>query len=214
MVLLCGELAITVTITPHPHATTHTQDEDAATADGFFDMICKYQSQRLDEQRAFLPSRTGQTPRRIVSAPITKKTPEDDKLLEMLWSVQHSRLNEQRCEMPSAPHLVSRISRQGSQQHNDEESEAASSSSSEEEEEEVAEEVAVEEAEEKRDHLHDLLVHAQVWKQIRSSNTHTLLYTYTQHTCVHIHIKGCVLSCSFNFCCFCCFRVNSKRKQS
>ena len=183
MVLLCGELAITVTIILHPHATTHTQDEDAATADGFFDMICKYQSQRLDEQRAFLPSRTEQTPRRIVSAPITKKTPEDDKLLEMLWSVQHSRLNEQRCEMPSAPHLVSRISRQGSQQHNDEESEEASSSSSEEEEEEeVAEEVAVEEAEEKRDHLHDLLVHAQVWKQIRSSNTHT----YT-HSCIHIH---------------------------
>lgn len=136
----------------YSHHVYTTQEEDTATPDGFFDMICKYQSQRLDEQRASLPSRSSHTPRSVVPANTYKKNSDDDQLLEMLYKVQHSRLNEQRCEMPSAPHLISRMSGHCSQQHDDDvESDDVSS---EEEDEEEEEDPA--EAEEKRDHLHAL----------------------------------------------------------
>ena len=135
------------------------QEDDAAKTDVFFDMICKYQSQRLDEQRAFLPPCPSHSALQglpaSAPAPATstcKKASEDDQLLEMLFKLQHSRLNEQRCEMPSAPHLVSRC---GSQPHDDEdESDDVSSSSEEEEEEEEEDE---KEAEEARDHFEDYI---------------------------------------------------------
>jgi tetratricopeptide (TPR) repeat protein len=120
------------------------KEDDAAKTDGFFDMICKYQSQRLDEQRAVLPS-CPPHPLRPSLPPVVpaKKSSEDDQLLEMLFKLQHSRLNEQRCEMPSAPHLVSGAKRRGSQQgqqqrsdDGDDESDDVSSSEEEEEDEE------------------------------------------------------------------------------
>ena len=148
----------------HSHHICTTQEEDAATPDVFFDMICKYQSQRLDEQRASLPLRTSHTPRSVVPVTSYKKNSDDDQLLEMLYKVQHSRLNEQRCEMPSAPHLVSRINGRSSQQHHDDDVESDDVSSEEEEEEEEEGEEGEDplEAEERRDHLHDLIVQPQV----------------------------------------------------
>lgn len=119
-------------------------EDDVAKADSFFDMICKYQSQRLDEQRAVLPScpphplRLAPPTSTAASSAPCKKSPEDDQLLEMLFRLQHSRLNEQRCEMPSAPHLLSQSTRCGPQQEQhdgDDESDEVSSSEEEEEEE-------------------------------------------------------------------------------
>ena len=133
--------------------TVTSQEDDAAKTDGFFDMICKYQSQRLDEQRAVLPS-CPPHPLRPSLPPVVpaKKSSEDDQLLEMLFKLQHSRLNEQRCEMPSAPHLVSGAKRRGSQQgqqrsHDEDDDESDDVSSSEEEE---------EDEEERRDQLGEL----------------------------------------------------------
>ena len=137
------------------HHTSCTQEDDAAKTDGFFDMICKYQSQRLDEQRAVLPTCPPPSLRPSLPPPAApaKKTSEDDQLLEMLFKLQHSRLNEQRCEMPSAPHLVSGAKRRGSGQQqpaHDGDDESDDVSSSEEEEEEEGEE------EERRDQLGEL----------------------------------------------------------
>lgn len=137
-------------------------------ADRFFDMICKYQSQRLDEQRASLPSCPSHTPCPAAPVPTCKKSSEDDQLLEMLFKLQQSRLNEQRCEMPSAPHLVSRVNQHCVQPHDDNESDDMSSTEEEEGAEEgeeggkggIAEHAA--EAEERRDQLLDLIVQPQV----------------------------------------------------
>ena len=120
-----------------------------AKTDGFFDMICKFQSQRLDEQRAVLPTCTPHTLPAVPPSSAKKTPDEEDQLMEMLFKLQHSRLNEQRCEMPYAPHLVSPGKRQQQQQQQaqhdgDDESEDVSSSEEEEEE------------EEKRDQLGDL----------------------------------------------------------
>lgn len=127
--------------------------------DGFFDMICKYQSQRLDEQRAALPSCPSHAlhPTPTIAA-TCKKTSEDDQLLEMLFKLQQSRLNEQRCEMPSAPHLASPGNHSSTQQHDDDESDDVSSSEEEEGEEEEEEDVAGE----RREHFADLVQPVQV----------------------------------------------------
>ena len=136
-------------------------------------MICKYQSQRLDEQRASLPLRPLRTPRSVASVPACRTSSDDDQLLEMLFKLQHSRLNEQRCDMPSAPHLVSRRSQQNLE-HDDEESGDESSSEEEEEGEEEEEEEEGEEAEEeRRDHLVNLPLPPQVRKCV--SHIHTCL---------------------------------------
>ena len=150
---------------------THVQEEDTATADGFFDMICKYQSQRLDEQRASLPLRPLRTPRSVASVPACRMSSDDDQLLEMLFKLQHSRLNEQRCDMPSAPHLVSRRCQRNSE-HDDEESEDESSSEEEEEGEGEGEDEGEDIEEERRDHLVNLPLPPQVRKLCAQRETY------------------------------------------
>ena len=139
--------------------TSLEYEEDAATPDVFFDMICKYQSQRLDEQRASLPLRTSHTPRSVVPVTSYKKLGRRSVAGDVVQSAALTTY-EQRCEMPSAPHLVSRINGRGSQQHDDDvESDDVSSEEEEEEEGEEGEDPL--EAEERRDHFHDLIVQPQ-----------------------------------------------------
>ena len=90
---MCGKISITALSL----SLSCTQDDEFSTDDGFFDMISKFQSKRMEDQRTPLPHS-------LVESKLNGTYGnEEEDLVEALWRMQSSRIEDQRCDMPSEP---------------------------------------------------------------------------------------------------------------
>lgn len=88
---------------------------DAAGEEGFFDLLSRFQSNRMDDQRCCLRDQTGgpasgtapSTPPRVKlkPPPVSAVSPNTDEFLDLLASSQSRRLDDQRASVSNLPGL-------------------------------------------------------------------------------------------------------------
>lgn len=75
--------------------TTKTEEEDS-----FFDLLSRFQSKRMDDQRCSLTVDNNKENTNLVNLP---QKDEPDDLMDMIAGMQSKRMDEQRVELPHLP---------------------------------------------------------------------------------------------------------------